>query len=438
MKRTKIVFLILFSSVYGFSQESFTLSMNAVPDKIERSKTQKVIYALSLESKDIDKALFKDFTVSVKPDCNIGTLPQTEFKVDFKDCTLDKVSDGYAFYLTILANPNLDKERTIKLDIKISSTKDSDLTGIKNMASVISRTITIKPIELDSALDQFNYLAYIGTNFDLVDGVKTSNLFFASNIYKLPSYDDDANIRDFGFNLTIYGNRAITLTENYGLQDYEHKYVRIPNTDSTRVFRNQGDLTKSIVSDNLGLVLSTLVKWPNLGEENRTLRVHLAPQIEFAFRRFTETSNYTNIVVGDSSMTKRYRGSDLVIKNRETETSYINSYDLNISPLSFFFTHETENISVRLNLATGYPFRFRKDRLSDTALPESYNPITSSGNIFYGARLWITEAISGVTLAGEVSNRLKKGDNQPFFNVTLSKALSFKNIGSIFAPITAR
>lgn len=440
MKRTIVALVIpFFCSFCGFSQESFTLKMNPVPDKIERSKTQKVIYALSLESKNIDKALFKDYTVSVKPDCNIGTLSQTEFIVDFKDCTLDKVSDGYAFYLTILANPNLDKERTIKLDIKISSTKDSDLAGIKNIADTISRTITLKPIELDSALNQFNYLAYVGTNFDLVDGVKAKNLYFATNIYKLPETTKDGKPRDLGFNLMIYGNRALTLTEEVGSDNFDYKYVRIPGTvDKSRVFTKEGDLSRSIVSDNLGLVVSPIFNWFNSEKIQRTLRINYAPQLEFAFRRYTQTEAYSNITEGDSSRTITYRGSDLVTLNRENKTTFNNSYDLDIGLLGFLFTHETKQISVRFHLNSGYSLRFSKDRISSSMASESFNPIKGHGNFFYGARLLVTEAISGVTLAGEVSNRLIIGDNQPFFNVTLSKALSFKSIGSIFAPITAR
>lgn len=426
------------SSIIVKAQISYNLKINKISDELERSKTEKMIYSLTLESNIPDSSIFKEYAVSVKPNLMTSTLPQSEFEIDFKDCEMYKLTSGYTFYLTLLPNVNLDIERKIDLEVIISSLTDLKLEKIQNLADKTNQTVTIEPIEADSVLDAYNYLAYVGTNFDLVDGVKASNLFFATNIYQLPKYGTDGFFKDFGFNLTIYGNRAITITEDFGLKDYEYKYVRIPNTDSSRVFRNQGNLSRTIVSDNLGLLFSPIIKWPHRSEADRTVRFHLTPQVEFAFRRFTETEIYSNVTPSDSSKVIRYRGSDLIIRNRETNVKYNNSYDLNLAPLSFMAIHETKNISVRLHLITGYSFSFSKERISDTPQSESFNPIKSRGAIYYATRIWITEAVTGITLGGEMSNRLIKDNYQPFFNVTLSKALSFKNIGSIFDPIATR
>ncbi|SOE23132.1 hypothetical protein SAMN06298216_3523 [Spirosomataceae bacterium TFI 002] len=434
----KLLCLISLYTLTSIAQEPFELKLNGMPKKIERSKTQNKIYAFSFKSEIPKKDIFKEYKVSVKSDCKVGTLPQTEFELDFKECTLNNLTTGYSFYVILKANPNLDIERTIKLDLVISSESDPKLDKIKNKADTVSHVITINPIEADTALDQFNYLAYIGTNFDLVDGVKAKNLFFASNIYKLPESTSKSEPNDLGFNLIIYGNRALTLTENLGINQFENRYIRIPGTDSSRVILKEGVLTTTIVSDNLGLVVSPIFNWFRPVDLKRTLRIYYSPQLDFVFRRYTETSNYTNVTTVDSSKIIRYLGSDFLIRVPETNTTFNNAYDLDFGLLGFLFTHETENISVRFHLRSGYSFRFQKEKPSGSMVNEKYNPILGFGNLFYGGRLWITEATSGITLAGEVSNRLKVGDNQPFFNVTLSKALSFKNIGSIFAPVTAR
>jgi hypothetical protein len=50
--------------------------------------------------------------------------------------------------------------------------------------------------------------------------------------------------------------------------------------------------------------------------------------------------------------------------------------------------------------------------------------------------LGITEPKSGLTLQAEIVNTLIYP--RPYYVVTLSKALGFQNLGSIFAPITSR
>lgn len=440
----KFLIVLLFASLSGVSQVSFKVKLNDIPEKIERSKTQKIIYALTLTTEVPDSNLFNDYVISIEPDLNKSTLPQTEFEIDFKECTLNKLSKKHDFYLTLFPNANFDVERNIKIDIKISSTKDPKLDNIKNQADEISQTISIKSIESDTTLDQYNYLAYIGTNFDLVDGIKAKNLFFATNIYQLPIISDEGKQTGMGFNFTIYGNRTLTITEEYGPREYKYKYEALPELKGmTRVFTNQGDLSKSFVSDNLGAAFSPMLNinipkfgWLNLASRSRTLQIVYAPQFEFVWRRFSEATTYSNITAADTTVESlAWNGSGTFILTNDSEVIYDNAYDFNAGIIGVFVSHETKDLSVRFQFNGGISRRFQRDRGSDSVV--SYSDFKATGNIFFGARIWITEPTSGITLGAEMSNRIFK-NYEPIYNVTLSKALNFKSLGSIFSPISSR
>jgi hypothetical protein len=63
-------------------------------------------------------------------------------------------------------------------------------------------------------------------------------------------------------------------------------------------------------------------------------------------------------------------------------------------------------------------------------------PFRRQDDIGFTGRAWITEPKSGLTLQAEIVNTLIYP--RPYYVVTLSKALGFQNLGSIFAPITSR
>jgi hypothetical protein len=117
------------------------------------------------------------------------------------------------------------------------------------------------------------------------------------------------------------------------------------------------------------------------------------------------------------------------------------THNFNVAPLCFFLVHESGQVSVRIQpYIFTLSFNYVGNVTSSVTRTRSVlaDPTFSRNFSFSsGVREWITEAVNGITLAGEFSNRMFKS-YLPFFHVTLSKALSFKNIGSVFAPVTAR
>lgn len=437
MKKQIILLSIILIPLFAKSQVNVESQILADTTILQRDKVKKIIYSYTLKTKLSDRDLdsLKNYFVTVVPDLKKSTLPFSEFEVDFKRTRLSEIAEETRFFVILYPNSKLDVAREINLVVKFESGSDHDLKKIKNTSSISEVTIKVGINQPDN-LKQYNYLAYIGTNFDLVDGIKAKNLFFATNFYQVPR--KKANINGeygFGFNSTIYGNRAITMTEEFGRKKYTKGFVMVPGKDSVTKIEEEGMLIESKVVDNLGASISPLIDLFNLGSDNRIVKIFWSPQLEFIWRRYTDTREY--IDVKEVSRTKEYSPYPITIDLTPpvTKDSY-NKYDWNIAPLSVFLIHENENISIRFQAMVGYRMRYSGTRLIsprgsiDRAIESQYRFIAS-------AKAWITEPRSGITLQSEFSNVMFK-DYEPFFNITLSKAISFENLGAIFSPIVTR
>jgi hypothetical protein len=73
----------------------------------------------------------------------------------------------------------------------------------------VSPGLIVKIDARTNTLKVYDYLACIGTNFDFVDGVKPSNLYLATHVFKLPKVDPKfSKLASLGLGLLLYGNRT--------------------------------------------------------------------------------------------------------------------------------------------------------------------------------------------------------------------------------------
>jgi hypothetical protein len=116
-------------------------------------------------------------------------------------------------------------------------------------------------------------------------------------------------------------------------------------------------------------------------------------------------------------------------------TQFLNEYSFNVGALGFYLVHENKQISMRVYCSVGYSSNYYPQYSSEsrTDQPKEYR---RSSDMFFTGRAWITEGSTGLTLQAEITNTLINA--RPFYGVTLSKALNFKNIGTIFQPVTSR
>ncbi|HMQ77534.1 MAG TPA: hypothetical protein PKE21_15530 [Flavobacteriales bacterium] len=322
-------------------------------------------------------------------------------------------------YLTLAPDALPGRDQTLALKVEVSAVEDDVV--IKNAAAKTVLKVTVKPAGPE--LDGYNYLAYVGTNFDLVDGVQAKNLFLAVNTY-LPSKSD---LR-IGHFISLYGNRAFTTIDSSGT------VVRLsggrPLTDTTyQLFRTESKRVTEYVADNIGAYYAPLIRIGSI--KKRTVTCSLAPAAEFIWRRVLRNTTFSDDVPLDTITYAGSIGAPATFPSAYVERE--NRFEFKIGP-GAFIAHDNDRISVHLYMNTGF---------STLYIPQG-RPSGLVGEVEYGrlfdwyfsGRLWITEPHSGLTLQAEIANSWFHP--QPYYVVTLSKAINFKNLGNFFAPVTGR
>lgn len=427
------------------AQQTVKITFAQAQDTIRKKQTA-IIYPIIINSDSvmIPKDSLHLYTVTAKIDEEKSTLPKSNYKLDFNSIALDKLlasaSSGYTFFLTVDGDSVVDRDRHLFLNLVV--TKDSEEVGVNLTRSNSTLHITVESFK---ALNKYNYLGYIGTNFDLIDGVKTRDLFFAVNLFVAPQDSGQG----FGFGLTLYGNRTISLTDTSGRRTYTSKIVGLGG-DSARFYEAEGLRTITRVSDNLGATFSPLYRigikarkknWKarlnKVSNTDRITQLYYAPQFEFIWRRTIITTTYTDNILIDSTDRPNRPIRGTLVLTPIYEAVPFNIYDVYLGLAGILLKHENTSISIRVQSSFGVNFSYiaSNSRESSTS---NYQQYERAWNPFFYARAWVTEPLSGLTFGAEVSNIFGRGNYRPYYNVTLSKAINLNALGAIFQPITSR
>lgn len=431
MFRSLFLFLTCAGITFTASSQSVLINFKTAKDTISRG--DEVIYPVTVlaDSIKIHADSLPLYTITFKQNDAKSTLPKSAYSMDFTSTTLDKISNEYTFYLRVKKDQDSDRDRALFLDFEI--TKDGEKVSINKAKDNTELELTIQGA---STLNNLNYLAYIGTNFDLVDGIKAQNLFFATNIFVAPKPG-----KDWGFTLTLYGNRTVTTTDTAAQTRYVARAVPIGG-DKVKYYRNQATFTSSRVSDNLGASFSPLIRLWKLSAAEKTSQLYYAPQFEFIWRRTRITSS--NYVVGE----KNDSSDSFIAVNPSIKTPIefplppnavipLNVYDVYLGVVGILLNHENKYISVRVQASVGLNISYTSGTGNVTRSIEALYNKTTNG--FFFARTWITEPLSGLTFGAEVSNTFwRKNNARPYYNVTLSKAINLNVLAVIFRPVSGR
>ena len=409
--------LCLFSFTGLFAAEA---SFKAAADTVKRSARDVAIRAYTIEAKGMTDAA--GTTVKVVADVGLSTVAPSTYsiKADFQPIAANATSQELLFHVHFKEDPLPNRE--LKLVLKIVLEVNGKEVG--NVGAATQLAIVVKGVE--TPLSGYNYLAYIGTNFDLVDGPKPKNLFFATNIF-LPSEKPQLGL---GLYLSLYGNRTVSSIDS---SSNTRRLARIePKTDttSTYIYEN-ADRVTTFSSDNLGAHVSPLLNMGACSDPGNKLRLMFAPSLSVVWRRITSTTSYSNGTAADTMVRDVSFPSSVEVPEEMTITR--SQWDLRYG-VGVFVSHETRALSMRLYGSYG--------------LCTVYNPTSGSSNgiiteryvskpeRFFAMSAWITHAGSGLTLQAEFSNIIT--DPRPFYGVTLSKALDFDNLSSVFKPLAGR
>lgn len=390
-------------------------------DKLERPKDRDLLLQYEIKAGGLTAG--KVYKVVVVADYGRTTYSPSGYSLDQPGAqfTASGSDHTFSFYMKLHKDMEADRERLLVLQLRVDEA-GTDMTA-NNMGTYKQMDITI---DASTPLEGYRFLAYVGTNFDLVDGVKARNLFFATNVY-LPNKRSE-NIGSSGAYISLYGNRPVSLIDSSGRVS---RIVRVEtSSDSTHTnYYEKAERTTVFTSDNLGAFFSPLINLGKVSKYDNELALYFAPSAEFIFRRTKRSTIYTDGVPSDT--VPDLVGGRQSIDMPDTYRSESNTYEFRYG-LGFMLAHEGKEMSVRLSASIG------SSSLYFPLVPVSVDVGTTpygrvSGGLSFSGRLWITHRVSGLTVQAEVLNSL--GRPRPFYGVTLSKAIDFKDLGGVFKPL---
>ena len=428
MKKCLIIpVLLVLGPLSGMAQSTLDIGFAVTKDTV-RKQTESVVYPIRIRTNTVGitgPELLAQYTLSLEVDDDRSSLPRSEYSLSGTSITLDRLPADYTAFLTLkgdtLRTP--DRDRVVELQLKL--TKRSDPQDAVLTRATQRLTLTVPGVRIVSA---YNYLSYIGTNFDLVDNIKPKDLFFAVGIFSAPKQENNKH----GFTLTLYGNRTVSNVDSIGQVSFTSRIVPIGG-DSARYYDSQALRTVTRVTDNLGASFSPIFDLWKWNPANASTKLYYAPQFELIYRRSNSTTEYKDPVLRDSTdRADRPFGGPIDFPLRRTVPT--NIYDVYLGLLGVMVSHENSRISVRVQGSLGYKFSYRADNLNSRTGDRNF---TRTGDCFSYVRVWITEPRSGLTFGADISNNLFR-NYSPYYNVTLSKAIDLSALGTIFQPLTAR
>ncbi|UII77179.1 hypothetical protein LV716_05255 [Flagellimonas sp. HMM57] len=440
MKTSFLTTVLLFSLLFtAQSQEQqVELKVGFDTSKVEVKRGKKELFLpvkLLFEAKNISKDSLSLYKLKLKVNEKETDIAGQFYKLHFKPLLLSQLESKESFFLEITKDTILDRKRKLVLEIELSK-KDSALNKI-NKASHKRMEILIDSYK-EEKLDGYKYLAYVGTNFDLVEGIRAKDLFFATNVYSQPLEGKNKNV---GFYLSLYGNRAFTQTDSLGTIRTRTKVESLTDSTSLRTVSTDFYANKR-VTDNIGAYISPLIKlnWFKSNNPNRNINLYYSPSLEFVYRRSSLSFENLNISTNDSIIINQSfdefiagqempEGEILPSLNAPLFTETFNEYSFNAGIIGLFLSLENKTISVRVHGSVGYASNY--NRVFEDNFRSS--SIKQRSDIFFSGRAWVTDSKTGITLQAEVTNSAI--NPRPFFVATLSKAFNFKKIGEFFQPI---
>ena len=443
MKHSVFSLTLLILTVSAFGQNAkgkYDIGFAKTLDSVQRDNTESRIRDYKIETKLIDDST-KDFIIDVSVD-DSTTLPKKDYEIistiSGKKLNELKNADNLIRVLIHKDDQSDKQEKKLKLKFAIKvkkNSKDFDADS-NNVASSSKLELDILPAE--SPLTSYKILGYLGTNFDLVDGVQAKNLFFATNIF-IPETNK------WGISLGIYGNRTMTKVDTATNVTFTSRIARI-GIDSVGYYRDTAKKVTSYVSDNIGVNFSPLIPIRCLSDGD--LKFYYAPQFEFIWRRTKIENNFlNNSTIRVDTVENRFPANvGLPLITPLTSEANLNIYDVYLGILGVLLKYETDEISIRVNSSVGFNFNF----VPIGPLSNNTSAINAvfhkQSRLFFFGRMWITEPATGITLEAEVSNffgskiinNVKVSNAQPYFNVTLSKAFNLKSLAALIKPLTQR
>jgi hypothetical protein len=442
------LFIVLFSNSLYAQDELKRYSISFADKKMDTvfiSQSKNTYLDVELVASKTDDVHFKDYAITLSihapglPD-DYASFISAEKNMKFTDL---KTNEPNVFTIKIKREAEaLRLSQAVKIRVSFSILDSIGEDGGAANADNVKKELEFVIQPSSEPLHSYKYLGYLGTNFDLVDGIQAKNIFFATNIF-VPERSK------WGFVLGVYGNRTLTKTDSSRQTIFLSKIVKI-NEDSVANYYDTALNVVTRVSDNIGINFLPLIPIRTISDGD--LKIYYAPQFEFIWRRTSLESAYIdNLNVRVDTIKRTYPSGVLfpLITPLSLKNSF-NVYDVYLGLLGTLIRYENEDISIRINASVGLNLNYIPQGSSKSTFSTGASPVypvlEKAKRYFFYGRLWITEPLTGLTLGAELSNYFgnrivngaKVSNAQPYYNVTLSKAFNLKSLAGILNPLTTR
>ncbi|QES89512.1 hypothetical protein [Rhizosphaericola mali] len=433
MRKWILLLLLCCISGVGWGQEKDNLdkslfSIGFKNDTIYAEKSSKEEYiTIPLKVNIGDPKDWRGYNLKVEIDPTNTSMSPMDYKLLASNFDFTALNDDKIINILLKIDTIEDRNRYIVVNLKTLKDEKIDVEK-RNISSNKKVVILVKTKQKNTEnqiINDYNFLSYMGTNFDIVEGkTKPKNLFFAMNIF-IPPVTKKNKV---GFYFSLYGNRTMSDIDSTGNVRRTYKLESIDEASHTR-YTSQNKMITNRVSDNVGAYISPVFKI--IESSNKNLNLYYSPSLEFIWRKsstITQFEDPTNL----EKDTINTPISGTIVMDDLTQ-SVQNEYVFNLGVAGILLVYETNSFSFRVQSSVGYSSYFYP---SNSLTFNGQTKVGRTNDIFFSGRSWITEASTGLTLQAEIMNTSR--NPRPFFGITLSKAFKLNELGSIFKPITSR
>jgi hypothetical protein len=295
------------------------------------------------------------------------------------------------------------------------------------------------------------FWAEIGTNFDLLDNIKTNNFYagvymFDKDIARIGGKKGNNNI---SFTGGVYESQSVSLSSTADMP-YTYKNYN-PITQKYAGYRDTGSISTTTSIKNIGLFFSPQVRLTNGKVEENGVHLFISIYTEMLWQRITSSFNYppptaaltalpdsTNLSKfssKQSSLSLDYRsqyygiGIPVYIKHKDFNL-YLNWVPLGFTTQQFVFVQD--------NYAPDYNTKFPYRPIPATQNNSNYDIYLLNyarpknvWNAFFIIQYRLNEVAYGITFSGEIRSLYLQG-SKPVITLALSKKF---DLSAVLKPV---
>ncbi len=262
----------------------------------------------------------------------------------------------------------------------------------------------------------------VGSNFDLVDGLKPNNFFSGVFFFKRdirPLFKSKGRKEDnLGIFAGVFESKAtadISEEKTVGRSYYTDQSVALKQGNNVGVFVDSGTVKTVQVSRNLGLFFSPQIRISRGGANYEGLHFFTSLWLEIQWQRISQEQDFSSLKRKDTLFVVASEINKYADKATKIESNLLSHYIGMGLPVYF----KEGKTNVFFNPVIGVSNQPSANKFNEI-LAASGNPVSRNWKMFYVFQFRLSEEHFGISFTGEVRGLLSKG-SPPFVTLALSK-----------------